>query len=204
MAARRSSSQLRVNQCIFIFERAFLEYKNSSRSSSPSPSSTPSSSSTSSASSSSSFSSLPFLCHGVESAHAEERAEREEDERRGGRCGSGRRTGARIEKWEGEGIGNRRAIRETQRKDSITSYKESKPSGEINKQPRLLALRRRRGTGGGGGGGGRGTGGAREREREERKRGEPPVWEERKTGEWFCALRRSVPFVHSICPFPPG
>lgn len=47
---------------------------------------------------------------------------------------------------EGEGIGNRRAIRETQRKDSITSYKESKPSGEINKQPWLLALRRRRGS----------------------------------------------------------
>jgi len=31
-------------------------------------------------------------------------------------------------------IENRRAIRETQRKDSITSHKESKPSGEINKR----------------------------------------------------------------------
>ena len=36
---------------------------------------------------------------------------------------------------------NRRAIRETQRKDSITSCKESKrPSGEINKQPRVCAV----------------------------------------------------------------
>lgn len=42
---------------------------------------------------------------------------------------------------EGDGrigrIENRRAIRETQRKDSITSHKESKPSGEINKRSPL-------------------------------------------------------------------
>ena len=44
------------------------------------------------------------------------------------------------------GIENRRAIRETQRRDSITLHKESKPYGEINKQPRLLVLRRRRGS----------------------------------------------------------
>lgn len=42
---------------------------------------------------------------------------------------------------------NRRTIRETQRKDSITSCKESKrSSGEINKQPRVCAA-----LGGGGG-----------------------------------------------------
>lgn len=43
---------------------------------------------------------------------------------------------------EGDGrigkIENRRAIRETQQKDSITSHKESKPSGEINKRSPLL------------------------------------------------------------------
>lgn len=48
-------------------------------------------------------------------------AEERERERKGEKEGDGR-------------IENRRAIRETQRKDSITSYKESKPSGEINKR----------------------------------------------------------------------
>lgn len=48
-------------------------------------------------------------------------AEERERERKGEKEGDG-------------GIENRRAIRETQRKDSITSYKESKPSGEINKR----------------------------------------------------------------------
>lgn len=43
---------------------------------------------------------------------------------------------------EGDGrIENRRAIRETQQKDSITSHKESKPSGEINKRSPLLAIK---------------------------------------------------------------
>lgn len=37
-------------------------------------------------------------------------------------------------------IENRRTIRETQRKDSITSHKESKPSREINKRSPLLAI----------------------------------------------------------------
>lgn len=49
------------------------------------------------------------------------------------------------DKEEGDGrirrIENRRAIRETQRKDSITSHKESKPSGEINKRSPLLAMK---------------------------------------------------------------
>lgn len=54
----------------------------------------------------------------------------------GGGPGS-RRKRVREKRGEKEGDGgieNRRAIRETQRKDSITSYKESKPSGEINKR----------------------------------------------------------------------
>lgn len=38
-------------------------------------------------------------------------------------------------------IENRRAIRETQQKDSITSHKESKPSGEINKRSPLLSMK---------------------------------------------------------------
>lgn len=49
---------------------------------------------------------------------------------------------------EGDGrigrIENRRAIRETQQKDSITSHKESKPSGEINKRSPLLAIKAQR------------------------------------------------------------
>lgn len=100
----------------------------------------------------------------------------------------------RIEKWEGEGIGNRRAIRETQRKDSITSYKESKPSGEINKQPRLLALRRRRRRRGG-----RGTGG----EREKKGNGESLLCGKREKqpngsvhfDDLFLSFTRYVPFL---------
>lgn len=51
----------------------------------------------------------------------------------------------RERRKEGDGrirrIENRRAIRETQQKDSITSYKESKPSGEINKRSPLLTMK---------------------------------------------------------------
>lgn len=60
------------------------------------------------------------------------------------------------------GIENRRAIRETQRKDSITSHKESKPSGEINKRSPLPATKAVRG-----------EEGRRDRRRREEKRREP-------------------------------
>lgn len=67
---------------------------------------------------------------------------------RGGRRWSGPVGGPRSRRKrerEGDGrigrIENRRAIRETQQKDSITSYKESKPSGEINKRSPLLTMK---------------------------------------------------------------
>lgn len=63
------------------------------------------------------------------------------------------------------GIENRRAIRETQRKDSITSHKESKPSGEINKRSPLLA-----------------TKGGRREKRQTRRREQPRRSEQRTSG----------------------